>query len=494
MKNILCIITFLLISFNLFAQNNLQSTQEGWQDLHGEQVALNLTNQYKNSAAGCINNGLPAFNCSGVELRGTEHSSSYYAWNPSPASVTSGGVSFSYLRTDSKYDNLAYSYYNGFFVYPNNNKPEGKIALDVLCAFPIDAATNSRSDAGCGMYGVQIQSRECQLQGITDADGWYDHYVKYNRSHTSQCGFGLTDSYTNVADAFYQTILSMAKISSESFKTQNELRIATWEQNIPDKLPIQAFFYLNSAGLAAARADQSDFFKQTNGMFVPVIKLVLPATQNADATFTYDPTAQAETDSLSVSNIQAIPPTIETSGDKSLTQLTAKVLSSNGEAISGAQVTWMTTSATGKLAHNITYTDASGTATTTFTDTKAENAFVYAYGPDGKNYAVRIIPVKESVTQDLYIDGLSINKTTIVADGQDTATITAFVKSKTGGPVAGTNVKWATTLGNLSSATSTTDDTGAADATLSSTTPGEAIITATLDNGSEQSTWIDVVN
>ncbi|WP_312413678.1 Ig-like domain-containing protein [Pseudescherichia sp.] len=484
----------LFVSFTLLAQNNVTLEQSGWQDLHGQQVAVNLSTQYKNTTAACKQNNSPAFNCSGVELRGTDHSSSYFAWNPSPSSVTSGGVSFSYLRADSKYNKLAYSYYNGFFVYPNDNKPDGKIDLDVLCSFPIDAATNSRNDAGCGMYNGQSESKECQLQGITDADGWYDHYVKYNSSHTSQCGFGLTKDYTGVTDAFYQTILSMTKISNESFQTQNEMRIATWQQDIPEQLPIQSFFYTNASGLADAQADQRDFYEQTNGMFVPVIQLTLPASKTDDATFTYDPGAQVETDALSVSNMLAIPPTIETSGDKAVAHLTAKVHASNGEAIAGAMVTWVNMSANGKLAHNITYTDTAGVATNTFTDTKAENAMVYAYGPDGKSHQLRIIPVKDSAAQDLYIDALNVSKTTISADGQDNATITAFVKSKTGGTVAGASVHWTTTLGSLDSAASTTDATGAANATLRSATPGEAVVTATLDNGSEQSTWIDAVN
>ncbi|WP_312213374.1 Ig-like domain-containing protein [Pseudescherichia sp.] len=494
MKTSTYLYALLFISFNLLAQNNITLEQSGWQDLHGKQVELSLSTQYKNSTAACKQNNSPAFNCSGVELRGTDHSSSYFAWNPSPSSVTSGGVSFSYLRADSKYNKLAYSYYNGFFVYPNDNKPDGKIDLDVLCSFPIDAATNSRDDAGCGMYNGQSESKQCQLQGITDADGWYNHYVKYNSSHGSQCGFGLTKDYTGVTDAFYQTILSMGKISDESFQTQNELRIATWQQDIPEQLPIQAFFYTNASGLADAQADQRDFYEQTNGMFVPIIQLTLPAAKTADATFTYDPSAQVETDSLSVSDMLAIPPTIETSGDKAVANLTAKVHASNGEDIAGAMVTWVTMSANGKLAHNITYIDTAGVATNSFTDTKAENAMVYAYGPDGKSYQLRIIPVKDSAAQDLYIDSLNVSKTTIRADGQDSATITAFVKSKSGGSVAGATVYWSTTLGNLNSATSITDDQGTASTVLSSTASGEAVVTATLDNGSQQSTWIDVVN
>lgn len=488
------ILALLLLSFNILAQTNGGYVQKNWQHLHGEQVAENLHSKYNKMNTACNNSSSPAYNCSGIELRGTDHSSSYFAWNPSPASVTSGGVSFSYLRADSKYSKLAYGYENGFFIYPNNDKPDGKIALDVLCSFPIDAGTENRADAGCGMYTGKSESVQCQLQGITDANGWYNHYVQYGRSHASQCGFGLTDKYSNVADAFYQTIKSMATISSESINEQNELRIATWSQNIPTELPIQAFFYLNDSGLSDAQADQTDFYNQTNGMFVPIIKLTLPASQSTDAIFTYDPNVQVKTDSLSISDIGVVPSAIETSGEKSVAHLSVKVLSSNGEAISGAMITWLTTSTSAKLGQEITYTNEYGIATNTFTDNEPDRASVYAYGPDGKDSETRVIPVEESTAQDLYIDALKVSKTTISASGKDSATITAFVKSKTSGSVAGTNVHWTTTLGNLSSATSTTDNDGTASTTLSSTVPGEAIVTATLDNGSQQSTWIDVVN
>jgi len=363
----------------------------------------------------------------------------------------------------------------------------------VLCSFPIDAASDHRDDAGCGIYTGKSESIQCQLQGITDADGWYNHYVEYGNSHFSQCGFGLTDDYANVTDAFNQTILSMAKISSESINEQNELRIVTWAQGIPDTLPIQAFFYTSSSGLADAQADQTDFYNQTNGMFIPIIQLTLPTSQSSDATFTYNPEVQVKTDSFSVSEIEAIPPIINTSGERTVARLKTKVLSSNGEAISNAKVTWRTTSETGKLALEASYTDASGIAINNFSDTTAENAVVIATGPDGRSYTSRIIPVKQGSEENLYIDSLNTSKTTISVSGQDSATITALVKSKTGGTVAGATVHWATTLGTLSATTSITDDNGAASTRLRSGTPGDAVVTAALDNGSEQSTWIDVV-
>jgi hypothetical protein len=261
----------------------------------GAETAQYLTEDYANTAESC-DGTLPAFLCSGVVFRGTgAFSTSYHSWDPSPASQTSGGVSFSYLRKDSKYSHLAYNYNNGFIFYnvfwtPDN--PDLNDDIDIMCSFPIDAATDGRSNKGCGASSAYPNdSGPCQDQGILTADQWYSHYVKGNSNHQYQCGFTTSDNSSyDTADGFYQTILSMKKISSESFNEQNELRLATWGTNAQNSLPIQAFFYLNgsSAGLSTAQQNQQDFYNSTTKkIWVPVIKLTLPTSQSADATFTY---------------------------------------------------------------------------------------------------------------------------------------------------------------------------------------------------------------
>lgn len=258
------------------------------------QVITDLTNQYKNVVSECGSENSPDFLCSGVLIRATVASADYHSWDPSPASITSGGVSFSYLRKDAKFNSLAYGYTNGFIIYPGNDAPSGKIALSVLCSFPIDADTDNRSDAGCGEYQSNTASRACQIQGIFTAQAWAQHYSDNGSSHSLQCGFGLDSRYTNIADAFSQTLQSMSLISTESFSQQNELRIATWESGIPTQLPLQAFFYLNgsAAGLQGAQHDQSDYYTQTAGMVLPIVRVTLPQSSAQDVTFTYSASDQ----------------------------------------------------------------------------------------------------------------------------------------------------------------------------------------------------------
>lgn len=265
----------------------------------GAEIAQYLTEDYNNKALDCGTTSTPAFLCSGVLFRGTDvFSTAYHSWNPSPASVSSGGVSFSYLRADSKFNKLAYSYNNGFIFFPYFYAPDTtNTNIDILCSFPIDASTDNRSDKGCGASNAYpSQSGPCQQQNILTAEQWHEHYLEGGSNHQYQCGFDTADESTlNTADGFYQTILSMATIPNESIGEQNELRLATWGQDQQDTLPIEAFFYINgnSTGKNSAQKNQEDFYNSTtNNIWVPVIRLTLPATASENASFVYDPADQ----------------------------------------------------------------------------------------------------------------------------------------------------------------------------------------------------------
>ena len=265
-------------------------------ELQGENTARNLTERYNNTVSNCDTSSAAAFRCSGILLRGTSGvSTEYHSWNPSPASIASGGISFSYLRADSKYEKLAYGYNNGFIFYPNDSIPEGKINVHVLCSFPIDAATSARPNKqGCDFHtSFPSNSQECQSQGITTSAQWMSHYtsVPTNR-RIHQCGFNVRSGLASQADAFNASLQSMALNATESFSTQNELRLATWDQDIGNSLPMEAFFYVED-GLADARFEQKDFYEVT-GIIIPIIFITLPTSPNLDATFVYREADQIE--------------------------------------------------------------------------------------------------------------------------------------------------------------------------------------------------------
>lgn len=258
-----------------------------------------LNQSYADTSKDCGATTRPAFLCSGVLIRGTDaYSASFHSWDPSPSSQTSGGVSFSYLRKDSKFKTLAFGYNNGFIFYPYFNAPDGKNTnIEVMCAFPLDGWTDGRDSKGCGSHQTfPNDSGPCQVQGIYTAEQWYQHYVKGNYDHRYQCGFDTSDASTyNTADAFYQTILSMALIGTGSFNEQNELRLATWAQGMQDTLPMEAFFYVSgsSSGLTSAQNNQKDYFESTTSSIdIPIIEMKLPASPSEDVQFIYNESDQ----------------------------------------------------------------------------------------------------------------------------------------------------------------------------------------------------------
>ena len=264
---------------------------------HGQDVAQDLTNRYNNKAVDCGAATLPAFLCSGVMLRSTSgNTGKYHSWNPSPASVKSGGVSFSYLRADAKFKSLVFGQTQGFIFYPAQSAPTEKIVIQVLCVYPIDSGTDLRTEQQeCADHPwYPIVSRECQSQGILTAAQWYAHYsseTEYPRLH--QCGFNVRQSLAEQAvSGFNAALQGMSLISTPSLSIQNELRLATWDQDIGGTLPLQAFFYVNG-GLSAAQFDQRDFYTVT-GIMLPIIYLTLPTSSAGEATFAYRESDQIE--------------------------------------------------------------------------------------------------------------------------------------------------------------------------------------------------------
>jgi hypothetical protein len=252
----------------------------------GETTEAHLTERYNDTRVNCGATTQPAFLCNGVLIRGTNFSTAYHSWDNSPDNHRTGGVSFSFLRRDSRFNKLAYYYDNGYIFLPVFYA-DGKATPEILCAFPIDGATAFRANGGCGAVSGVPRSAPCQSQGIYTPTAWLNHYRTGPRNH--QCGFDVRDALdTGATTAFDAMIKSMALLGSESFGAQNELRMAVWPDGSGNYLPMEAFFYINNsaAGRKDAQDDQRDF-KNTTGRTVPVISLWLPQASTSEATFKY---------------------------------------------------------------------------------------------------------------------------------------------------------------------------------------------------------------
>ncbi|KNX76842.1 halovibrin HvnA [Pseudomonas sp. 250J] len=285
------VLTCLLVSGCATPPPTANSPSQMTQD--GALVAARLNERYNYAPPDCGEDSKPAFLCSGVIFRATRYSPEYDSWNPSPNSVASGGVSFSYLRKDAKFKNMVPGQHNGFIFHPVLNTPFGKQTFNILCYFPIDADTDQREKPGCGEHkDYPSVSRSCELQNIDAALAWHIHYLATQMTRESQCGFNIRDDRNEAAGpAFKQAMLVhniSGAIQDHLFQTANEFRIATWPQNIPNELPIEAFFYVDSTGLGNARKDRDNFQNKT-GTRMPLIKMTLPATLQQEARFEYIP-------------------------------------------------------------------------------------------------------------------------------------------------------------------------------------------------------------
>jgi hypothetical protein len=291
-------------------------------------VAHYMWRRYFNTTANCPNDrSAPEYSCTGILLRATSPGKEPDgAWVPEHKSFptdpvghtypSAGGVSFSYIRADSKFGRLAFDFENGFTLYPATGKyaqPPGKTRLTVLCAFFLDASTDNRAVSGCGPRQGLGYGRACRLEGMDTAVAVMNSYYFYVQksgyqvskwAHEIQCGFDMRDGVRQPAD--FSAILALKQATDNpssgpsTFAEVNELRIQTWAPDYPTAanaytarvLPVESFFYIvGTAGLGNARLDQEKYYRLT-GMFVPIVQITMPQSRAENFDFHYSRTDQ----------------------------------------------------------------------------------------------------------------------------------------------------------------------------------------------------------
>jgi len=260
----------------------------------GTETAELLNLLYADTRQDCGGPSAPAFLCSGVLLRGTTPSTAYQFYSVSPKNLARGGVSVSYLRKDVKFRQLAYGYKSGFIFDTAQDNPAGSVDHKVLCAFPVDAASDDRSRNGCGDSSRTAGKEDfCGAMGITTAEQWLKRYRNAaGPSHSWQCGFNVQGA--NAAAAFYQTIRAGKLLGAEAFAENNELILAPWKMDVPRSPSILASFYTGDGGVEGARLSQIQWYTASGfTQVLPAIAMKLPQTQQEDARFVYEPLKQA---------------------------------------------------------------------------------------------------------------------------------------------------------------------------------------------------------
>lgn len=234
----------------------------------GYAVAQDLEARHADTAMTCPGN-TPGYNCSGVLIRVSGYGATFHSWNPSPNSVSRNGVSFSYARADLKMTTV---FSTGPGVIMRELQSPTAHPIDWRCSFPTNAGTSSRSDS-CNTGSDRTL---CDARGINTAADWK---AKYGTSSNSACGLAPTVAQFGVLVDLRQTVNS----------GHNEIIIAAWPQNIPEQIPLEAFFYSEADDKSGAQFIQKDYMA-TTGRFMPIVRVQL--NQPAGQIFTYDPADQ----------------------------------------------------------------------------------------------------------------------------------------------------------------------------------------------------------
>jgi len=212
--------------------------------------------------------------------------------------------------------------------------------------------------------------------------------------------------------------------------------------------------------------------------FANLVKVSVKEQGGAD--ITSDVTFTADGSTAKVMSVNATQSTLIADG-VSFTTLTALIHDENGNIVpENTPITWSTTS--GQLSAVSSVTDMNGIATITFKTITAGIATITANAAKGSG-TVSITATPNTSTAKV----VSITTTTpiAVANSPTPVTITSTIHDASGNIVpANTPVAWSTTLGTLSSALTYTDVNGVASVTISSTSIGNATVTATATQGS----------
>ncbi|WP_268799873.1 hypothetical protein [Pseudomonas huanghezhanensis] len=235
----------------------------------GAVIAENMNNRYKDTRAACGANQ-PAYYCNGVVIRATQDGN-FFPWDPSPTAVKLGAVSFAYMRLDAKVENLYHD--SGFTFLPQQAAIAQGKAVDYLCIYAYDASTivGVRGAQGCGLKPRGVAAADistCSSVNATTLTGWYP-YTKTIPNRDYQCSLS-----TQNASQFSVSLQVRANRPPNMEALWNELTVGLWAQNIPTKLPLEAFFYKNTTGLTEARHYQTKY-KTSTGDWLPIIKLDL---------------------------------------------------------------------------------------------------------------------------------------------------------------------------------------------------------------------------
>lgn len=240
--------------------------------------AEELNRWYSDKSSYCGKNNRPAYLCTGVFIRITNSSKSFYPWDPSQWSKQANGIPFSWIRSDFNFNVFMINHRHGYILYPQDFAPKEKNHfVKVRCGYPFDADTWHRPDA-CGARDHKHESFPCNTIGVNNSIDWVDNFKKASKNRIYQCAFNFENDNDQHAYRLSQLIQSRYHASNPDIKNiNNEFIMAPWPSGTGSRLPIHSFFYIgdNKADLRAAQYDKKRFFDLYN-ISIPIVKITPP--------------------------------------------------------------------------------------------------------------------------------------------------------------------------------------------------------------------------
>ncbi|WP_049695701.1 hypothetical protein [Pseudomonas fulva] len=216
----------------------------------GYAVAARINARYVDTAPACPDRSA-RYNCNGVWVRGAGPGN-FRVWNNTPDSKLNNAVSFSFYAADTQV--VQSSNYTQGYILKASGAPAAQ-PITLRCMYPQNAATSRRNNP-CSHQGV------CRSLGITTATQWNN---RYNGGRNGTCAF-------DADQAGFQLAAEVRKLRSAN--DWNEAVMNVWPDNVPADLPLEAFYYRNTATAKdTARRYQREFNQDTAGGYLPVLAL-----------------------------------------------------------------------------------------------------------------------------------------------------------------------------------------------------------------------------
>lgn len=242
-------------SHNMTAEGNNLSPEA--KNQLGQSVVLRLRERFRDTRSACPPDDKPGYYCNGVFVRALNTAwNSPTFWNPVPKDIDRNGVSFIYMREDAKIEQVPGE--AGIIMREFDAHTQEKLVVG--CAFPINAQTDIREDS-CYFSNRQMS---CQKRRVWNVESWFAYY---EQALDFVCYFEPTTKW------FQMSIDVRREHAHELRGYWNEVIIRPWESDVPERLPLEAIWFVgDDEGLMRARTMQDNFIKAT-GLFIPIVRI-----------------------------------------------------------------------------------------------------------------------------------------------------------------------------------------------------------------------------